>query len=428
MALLATTPGHDLLRRFAVRALQRAVQGRVAIGSVGGGLWHAVELRDVSIETREGQPVIRAQRVNARFALTDLLRSRFLFSNVEVVRPVVVLEQDSSGIWNVDRVFGSSAPHTGPAGRRPLLELTGARVADGTLIVREHKSRDSVIAREVDGLNADFVRLILSRPDSTAIVATLRHLAARVRNPDLVVTRAEGEAVLDGASLRFAFTHLGLPATEASASGSVRWKGGRTRIEATATATRFAFADVRAIVPVPLPASGGGSVSLRLKLPGDGPSEVDVTEAVVHTGRSAFTGRGTLTLGGHGGASVRGLDAVLEPFDLALLGLYTDTVPVRGLVRGHVAADGPLRSLVVQADVTWADESVPGAPVNRLTGGGRVVLGGRGQVSFQAFAVRRADVDLLTVHHFASSVDLPGRLRAAGVLDGQWRDASFRGT
>ncbi|MFI5280137.1 MAG: translocation/assembly module TamB domain-containing protein, partial [Gemmatimonadales bacterium] len=47
---------------------------------------------------------------------------------------------------------------------------------------------------------------------------------------------------------------------------------------------------------------------------------------------------------------------------------------------------------------------------------------------FQAFAVRRADVDLLTVHHFASSVDLPGRLRAAGVLDGQWRDASFRGT
>jgi hypothetical protein len=141
----------------------------------------------------------------------------------------------------------------------------------------------------------------------------------------------------------------------------VRGDGGRTRIDAAVTARSFAFRDVRALVPIPLPETGGGSVSLRLKIMGNGAAEFDVAESQVRTGRSAFSGRGKLTLGERGGASVRGLDATLAPFDLALIRLYADTVPVRGLVRGHVVADGPLRNLMVQADVAWSDEAVPGA-------------------------------------------------------------------
>ena len=182
----------------------------------------------------------------------------------------------------------------------------------------------------------------------------MRNLTARVTNPDLALTRAEGDAVLDGDSLRFAFPHLGLSATAASVSGAVRWSGGRTRLEASVNASRFAFRDVRSLVPLRLPADGGGSISLRLLVPGDGATEVDVAEAVIHTGRSAFTGRGRLTLGAHGGASLRGLDAVLEPLDLALLSLYADTVPVRGLVRGHVAADGALKDLALHPSALGA--------------------------------------------------------------------------
>ncbi len=428
VALLATAPGHGTLRRLAVRALQRAVRGRVSIGSVGGSLWRSVELRDVTIETREGQPVIRAERVSARFALSDMVRSRFRFASVEVVRPVVVLDQSPDGTWNVERVFGQPGPHGGPAGRRPFVELLGARVVGGTIVVREHKSKDSVVAREVDGLNADLVRLRLSHPDSTAIEARFASLAARVRNPDVAVTRADGFAALDGDSLHFAFAHVEMPASAASASGTVRWDGGRTRIEASVTARSFAFRDVRGLVPIPLPEDGGGSVSLRLKLMGNGASEFDVGEAQVRTGRSAFSGRVKLTLGERGGASVRGVDVSLEPFDLALIRLYADAVPVRGLVRGHVVADGPLRNLAVQADVSWADESVPGAAVSRVSGRGRVQLGGDDAVVFQAFAVRRADIDLRTVHRLAPPVDVEGRLRLAGVLDGPWKDAAFRGT
>lgn len=425
--VLASGPGDGVLRRLAVRALQRAVHGRVTVGSVGGNLLRSAELRDVTIETNDGTPVIRAERVSAKFKLTDLVRSRFRFVSVEVVRPVVVLEQGLDGTWNVQRLFGSTGTAAGTGGRRPFIELVGARVRGGTIIVREHKSKDVVVARGVESLNVDLVRLRLSHPDSTAIEARFATLAGRVTNPDIAVTHADGACALDGDSLRFAFAHVTMPASAASASGTVRWDGGRTRIDAAVTARSFAFRDVRALVPIPLPETGGGSATLRLKLMGDGAGEFDFAAAEVRSGRSAFTGRGKLTLG-RGGASVRGLDATLAPLDLALLRPYADTVPVRGLVRGHVVADGPLRNLLVRADVAWADEAAPGAPVSRVAGRGRVQIGGSDAVAFQAFAVRRADIDLATVHHFAQAVDLPGRLLLAGALDGPWKDASFRGT
>ena len=427
VALLATAPGHGVLRRLVVSELARAVHGRISIGSVGGNLWHAVELRDVTIETADGRPAIHAERVSARFALADLLRSRFRFGGVEVVRPVVVLEQGLDGAWNVQRLFAAhERPPTG--NRRPFVELVGARVLDGTVVIRQPQSRDSMVAREVTGLTAELTWLRLSHPDSAAIVARFASLAATVHNPDLVISRAAGDAALSGDSLRFAFASVALPASAVSASGTVRWRGGHTIVEAAVTARRFAFADVRSLAPRLLPETGGGSASLRLRLASDGGSEFDLAEAQLRTGRSAVRGRGKVTVGGRGGVSLRGLDVSLAPLDLALLRRYADSVPVRGLLRGHVAADGALSSLAVRTDVAWTDEATPGAPVNHVSSRGRLRLGHPEGVVFQAFALRAADVDLGSVHRFAPSLDLSGRLRLAGVLDGPWRDASYRGT
>lgn len=424
--LLATAPGHALVRRLAVRALQGVVVGRVTIGSVGGSLWRGAELRDVSLETLEGQSVLRAQAVSATFALTDLLRSRFRFSNVLVVRPVVVLEQGVDGRWNIERLFPPRAPGAGPS-RRPFVELLRARVVEGTIVMHERKSKDSVIARAAYGLNADLARLRLSHPDSAAVEASFTSFAAHVRNPDVTVTNVVGFAALEGDSLRLALSQVALPSTTASASGRVRWGGRQTALDASVNAHTFAFDDVRALVPLRLPGSGGGSIDLGLRLGADGSREFDVASASIRTGRSAVSGHVMLTLDARGAASVRGMDLDLRPLDLALLRLYADTVPVRGLVRGRLRGEGPLRSIAVLTDVAWADESVEGSPVSTVSAHGRLALGGVRQLVFGAFTVNRSDIDIRTIRRFAPTVDLPGRLHAAGTLDGPWRDASFRG-
>src|SRR5262249_11115162 len=158
-----------------------------------------------------------------------------------------------------------------------------------TVILREHKPEDRVVEREVHGLNMELARLRLSHPDSTALEATFRSLAARVTNPNLDVTRADGVAALDGDSLRFAFRHVSLPHTDAAAQGRVRWGRNRPWLEASVSARSFAFEDVHALIPIPLPHTGGGRVSVRLRLGPEKRNEFDIAQSDITTGRSHFT-------------------------------------------------------------------------------------------------------------------------------------------
>ena len=414
-----------MVRRWAAQALERVLDGRVTIGAVGGALWHAVELRDVTVTMPDGRPVLRVQRVRVTFALTDLLRSRYRIVGVSLLRPVVVLEQGADGRWNVGRLMRLGGPR--PRAARPYVELLDARVLDGTLIVRERPRAGHVNVRTLDGLDADLARLRISHPDSTAVVASVRSLAARMYNPDILVRKADGLAVLDGDSLRLAFDHVALPATSGAVSALVRLGGPRTALDASINFRRLDVADLRGLAPW-LPRAGEGSLALRLRLRADGSTEADVRDANLRSGRSAVAGKVTLTVGVGGGVSLRRMDLVLRPLDLAQLAPYVRSLPVRGLVRGRLRGAGSLTSLAVDGDLTWADEAVAGTAVNLLRGRGRLLLGGPDALAFEAFTLDRADFDLRTVRRYAPPLVLDGRLQAAGSLEGPWRDASFRGT
>src|SRR5690606_6345442 len=71
---------------------------------------------------------------------------------------------------------------------------------------------------------------------------------------------------------------------------------------------------------------------------------------------------------------------------------------------------------------------LPGRPVSRLAGTGRVRLGGEEGLAFRGFELTSSDLWLPTVREVAPPVVLEGRLAAAGTLDGPWRAATFRGT
>ena len=429
LVLLSTGPGHRLVGRWVVRALNGAIDGHVTIGDVGGQLWHSADVRDVTFTSLDGRPVIRAERVQVRYSLLDLVRKRFRFAHVQVDHPVVNMVQGTDGRWNIERLFRADVPHTGPKTRRPLVELNDAVVTDGTLTLHESRAGDSVIERSVRGLNADLAHLRLSHPDSTGLQAVFRNLAAQVRNPDLIVTKADGAASLDGDSLRFAFDHVNLPATAATASGRVKWGGSNTDLDAAVNARRFAFADVRGFVPaqLKLPEDGGGSLAMHLRLHADGSNEVILRDVRLRSGRSVVAGRLNLTISAAGGVVFREMELALKPFDFAALKPYADSLPVHGLVRGRFRGAGALGNLTVDEDLAWADEAVPGAPVNIVRGRGRLAFGGDAQLGFEAFTLQHADFDARTLRHFAPSVKLEGRLSAEGSLDGPWRDASFRG-
>lgn len=425
-AVLATAPGHRALRNWAVSALAKQIDGTVSIGSVGGTLWRAATVRDITLATRDGRPVISADRVRVSFALTDLVRGRFRFSHITLAHPVVVLEQDTAGRWNVQRLFRLPRHAATPGGPRPLVDLRDVTILDGTLIVRERHRSGAPLERTVTGLTATLSRLRASHPDSSGIYADIRTLHLRAVNPSLAVDRADGTALLDGDSVRFALEHLRLPGTSLAVRGTVRWGGAHLAMDLTARAERVAFADVHGVLGS-VPATGGGKLDLHVRMPGDGAAEVAVHDADVHTGRSRITGDARVTVGPRGGASLRGTNLVLEPLDLADLSPWVAGMPVRGLVRGRVRGEGALRDLLVDADVAWTDEAAPLAPVNEVSAAGHIGFGGPDQVAFHGLTLRRGEFAFATLARFVPGAELEGRLRAQGRLDGPWRRSAFSG-
>jgi translocation and assembly module TamB len=432
-ALLGTAPGHAVARRIALSALARAVDGRVQIGSVSGSLWRAAELRDVTLSTPDGRPVIRVGRVRVTYALANVARGRYVLSHVQLDRPTVVLEKGADGHLNIEHLFRLLEPRGGrPGGKRALVELDGLSLTDGTVILREQPvPGDHPPERRFTGINLDASRLRVSHPDSAGVVADLRHLAVAVSNPAVRLKDASGRVVIEGDSVRFDLAHVELPGTSGRARGAVRWgrgaPSGRAKVEVIADLPRVGFADFRWAVPG-LPAEGGGRIAVRFRLLAGGGSDWSFRDAELSSGRSSLRGSLALVVGPRGGVRFDSLAVDAEPLDLALLTPFLGKPPVAGTVRGRIRAAGTPASLNVTVDLALADGGVAGRPVSRATGSGLVTVGGSFGLAFHEFSLTSSDIALATIEKLAPSVTLRGRLALSGTLEGPWRDAAFAGT
>lgn len=454
MLLLATAPGHALARRFAVRALAGAIDGRATIGALYGSLWRAADVRDLELATPDGRPVIRVARLRVRYALSDLARGRFLLTRVDLVRPTVVLDQGPDGRWNYERLFRLLEPTRVRRGPRPLVELRDVRIVDGTLVLRQRWRPDSALAgaarqravrlaladttrevvadggghqrvRRVHAVNADLRRLRASHPDSSGVAVSVRSLAARLTDPAIEIVDAEGVLALHGDSARLDRGRVTLPGTRAAVSGRVRWRAGAPAYEIAVDARRFSFRDLAGF-GVALPRAGGGRGTFRAGVSEDGSGAFELREVEIATGRSVVAGSFRAAVG-RAGLRIGAMDLRLGPLDVADFRPFVASMPARGLVRGQIRGRGALDDLSVTAALAFTDEALPDRPTSRVAGQGRLAVLGASKLVFHEFALARADLDLGTVHRFAPAVSLPGRLLATGRLHGAWTDATFEG-
>ena len=368
VVVLATAPGHAVARRLALSALTRAVDGRVEIGSVSGSLWRAADLKDVTLSTPDGRPVIRVGRVRVSYVLANLLRGRYALSHVVIERPTVVLQEGADGHLNIEHLF-RLLERRPPGGKRARVELNDVRLTDGTVILREQAlPGDDPPERRFTAINLDASHLRVSHPDSVGLVADLRHLAVTVSDPAVRLKDAAGRVVIEGDSVRFDLARVELPGTSGRGRGVVRWgRGaprGRAKVEAALDLPRVAFADFRWAVPG-LPEQGGGRTAVRLRLLAGGGSDWSFRDAELSSGRSRLGGSAALVVGPRGGATFDSLAVDAEPLDLALLTPFLGRPPVAGTVRGRIHATGTLASLEVTTDLALTDEGVAARPVSR---------------------------------------------------------------
>jgi translocation and assembly module TamB len=422
-ALAFTGPGRRLLHGVVLRELGKAVDGTVRLGAVRLVSWHSVEVQDIALDDREGRPVLAAARVRATVRLLALLRGRFLIRDVWISRPVITLRQDSTGRWNVERLFRTAAPGAAPRRPRPLVDIRDARITDGTVNISPYRSARPL---RFEGLDLDLRRLRVSDPDSSAVIVEVRNIAGRSRDPAVRVKRGYGHIVVDGDSVSGQLDALELTGSLLNVRGVVRTRGPQLVFDVTATADRFRFEDVAWIAPQ-LPRTGGGALILHASRGADGVGVWEFRGADLWSGTSRVRGWLRFATGGPGGARVEAMDLTAAPLDLALLAPLVRALPLHGEVRGQVRGAGPMAALDVVADLAFTDAAAPGRPVSTVAGRGRLGLGGAATVTFHHFALAPADVSLATVAGVAPAVNLHGRVRAAGTLDGPWTDVTFEG-
>ncbi|HEU5170372.1 MAG TPA: translocation/assembly module TamB domain-containing protein [Gemmatimonadales bacterium] len=453
-ALTLTPPGRDLLARTVSAELSRVINGSIDIGSISGSFLYDLTLERLVVRDTAGVLLADLPRVRVAYQLPNLIAGRFVLSRLHADRPVLQLIKHRDGRMNYEDVLRLGGGKG--AGRSPLIEFRDVRVRDGTVRLElpwsppasltTERQRDSALAAErakpgrviepsVEGLRrvvefervaGRFRRMRISTPDRRPFTLDLDSLATRISDPQVDLRDAAGRVRLGGDSLVFSLHRGALPGTRFSGGGAVTWPQDTVLYDFQIVAPRASLADLRWVSPKFPDFRGRAVLAAR--------SETGTRTAFhltdLHLARGSERVDGSLTAldDKRRGLGVRDLRLRSQALDLDAVRPYVPDLPFFGTVTGATDAGGYLDDLAVDVDWAFADDSVPGRPVTRISAEGRVGLGGGQTIVFRDVLVRDSDVDLRTVRRLAPAVILHGRLAARGRLDGALRDVTFEGT
>jgi translocation and assembly module TamB len=432
-AALRTSAGRSVLVRAALEWANRAIDGRVTVGSVEGSLLGGLDAREVRVWDPAGQLLARVARLQVRYGLRDLLARRVVLGQLIITAPSVNLIAAPDGPFNYERVL--RLDRAGGGGPAPLVAFRDVVITDGTVAIQSpadsSAGRGTIRERRIEGLNArlSYARISSPLPADRALHFEIAHLAAEVSDPALRLEGARGVIDIAGDSLLLDLDEVRLPRSRAAVKGALSWDAGSLRYRLDVRSRSVRLEDLRWIearFPEGLAVEGEGAIRSQgedvLAFTGD-----DMTLVGADGRGGRMHGRLALILGPGDRWSLDSTDVNLDDFDLEYWRPMLDTLPLAGRITGRFRGRGPRESLQVALQWAFRDSLVPNWPRSMLEADGRVAIGVPGEFVFHDFVVRSASLDLGTVRRLVP-LGLVGRLDAAGTLNGPWREAEFSGT
>jgi autotransporter translocation and assembly factor TamB len=441
-----TNWGRERVRRYVLGIAQGNSHGIVHIGSVSGNLLRGFTLHDVVITDSARAPFIKADEIRAKYSLGTLRGQRIEFSEVRLVKPVIVIDKPPGGKWNYDRIFPRDT--TTPSGPRKTgwgtwIRFSDATVLDGDLTVRSPWSPDPNLT---PGATKDAVRRALGPQGRLAVVRVpngyQKISSFHKINGLFPLVRLEDPAyknrLLDVAALKMIAEPFRPPVADVRAltgtfeftSDSVWWKGARASLPATRISGDGRYyinngdlqlrlhgdpvnpADIRWAM-IGLPEHGSGKLDFGLDWTGKKSvylaRNMDLTLERSHVnGQIEATVTDTL--------AYRNADLHFTTLDTRLL---TQLFPAMKFPRpltltGQAKFDGGEHSLKINGDVT-VDDALSGR--SRLIGNGLMGLAA-GIFNARDLRVRMAPLQMGLAKAIAPSIKIGGTLTGLVTLNG----------
>ena len=214
--VLQTAWGQERLTRLVEAQAERALDGEVSITRVHGNLLRGATIEGLTI-TREGQPLVSADRVQLRYDAIGLVRGSLAIEEITLDRPVVHLVRGPDGITLFDLI--ETDPQQTDAPRRPY-SIDTLRVVDGQVLIgKDVWSSDAV--RVPEALNDVDAELGVSR-DTVATAVRIAHLSFVGEQPALVLEQLRGAIRLSDEDVVFQEVAVQTAESALTLDGSLR--------------------------------------------------------------------------------------------------------------------------------------------------------------------------------------------------------------
>ena len=441
-----TNWGREQVRKRLVALIQENAHGIVKIGRLTGNLFDGFAAEDFSITDSAGHPFLKADELSAAYSLRTLFGNKIDFSQVQLVRPVIVLDKQPGGRWNWDRIFPrDTMTKTGrkTTGWGTWIRFSDVTIVDGDLTVRTPWEMDTHIvgAERTDALrkatgpdgrlriekvangyqkvslfhkiNGKFPLLRLSDPgyaNSLAEVQRISMVAEIFRPPVTDVRSLSGNFAFTGDSVWWKGANLVMPATHAIGDGKYSLANGdlHLRLRANPVSPN----DLRWVEPA-LPTQGTGKMDFALDWTG-GTSIYQATNADVQLERSHVAGRITVVM--NDSMTFRDADLKFANLDTRMVGRIFPSVniPRQGVATGHAAFDGTIRRLRIDGDVAFYS---PQSGRSHVIGGGRLGYAG-GVFSATNLKLRMLPLSMDLFEAITFPTPLHGSLTGTATLNG----------
>lgn len=435
VAATQSEDGREWIRRFVEAQLERAVQGRVHLGTLSGSFLTDLQVDSLRIADRNDSVFVASGPVRVTFDPRDLADGRIILRTVAVTRPNVSVRREIDGAWTHEKLFPRSAVRRQLRRRSAfgaVFVVEQATVRDGEVALLLPWAPDSA-PRDVQtrawrwsALQLDVPRARLAYPDSNGMHVRITRLDVDESDPPFAFRGVAGELRILRDTLLVDLANFSLPGSGGRAVGRVTWARGQParfsfRVEGDSVALR----DLAWINPA-IPTEGGGRMRLDIRnTMGDAQAiEYQITQMDVRSHRSRLRGRMTWGVRDRE-VSLRNVDLEMQPLHTDLITRFSQgplPIPLRGQITGRLrGAGGPLSAFVVDdATAIFRDGNVDGA-VTRARARGTVDLSVPAFPVFTAMRLDLTEFDLRTAQALDPAFPkLNGTLSGTARLDSVW--------
>ncbi len=231
--IVSQTPWfREWLRKYVVREAKHYLNGDLTIGKLGGNLLFGIELDGVAVDL-SGERVIAVKSLEMDYSIFELISTGMVLDGIKLTEPVVRLERDRDGRWNVRQLVRKERQEADRRGPGRPVALQGIEIADATVTIDDRARQDGLrLPQQVDDLDvrgsfeyapvhysADIGHVSFRSPR-----LALRELTGKVavRDDNLYVDRlrvstAESAMTIDGVIEQY----LSTPVLKLTANGTV---------------------------------------------------------------------------------------------------------------------------------------------------------------------------------------------------------------